>query len=71
MCHNPVIAQEELGFVDRAGWCPGTFGTTYDHEITDLVNPGDTVNIDYGMQVTSGGMKELPTYCTAYFIRSA
>ena len=33
------------------------FGTTYDHEITDLVNPGDTVNIDYGMQVTSGGME--------------
>ena len=59
--NNPVIAQGGTWIYDRAGWCPGTFGTTYDHEITDLVNPGDTVNIDYGMQVTSGGMEELPT----------
>ena len=55
--NNPVIAQGGTWIYDRAGWCPGTFGTTYDHEITDLVNPGDTVNIDYGMQVTSGGME--------------
>ena len=42
----------------RAGWCPATFGTTYDHEITSLINPGDTsVNIDYGMEVTPGGME--------------
>ena len=33
------------------------FCTTYDHEFSDLVNPGDTVNIDCGMEVTAGGME--------------
>lgn len=54
---NPVIAQGGTWIYDRAGWCPGTFGTTYNHEITPYVNPGDSVNIDYGMEVTSGGME--------------
>ena len=55
---NPVIAQGGTWIYDRAGWCPGTFGTTYDHEITPLISSGDTaVNIDYGMEVTSGGME--------------
>ena len=55
---NPVIAQGGTWIYDRAGWCPGTFGTTYDHEITQLISSGDTsVNIDYGMEVTSGGME--------------
>ena len=55
---NPVIAQGGTWIYDRAGWCPATFGTTYDHEITSLINAGDTsVNIDYGMEVTAGGME--------------
>ena len=55
---NPVMAQGGTWLYDRAGWCPGTFGTTYDHEITPFISPGDTsVNIDYGMEVTSGGME--------------
>jgi len=55
---NPVMAQGGTWLYDRAGWCPGTFGTTYDHEITPFISFGDTsVNIDYGMEVTSGGME--------------
>jgi hypothetical protein len=55
---NPVIAQGGTWLYDRAGWCPGTFGTTYDHEITPFIGSGDTsVNIDYGMEITSGGME--------------
>ena len=55
---NPVMAQGGTWLYDRAGWCPGTFGTTYDHEITPFISSGDTsVNIDYGMEVTSGGME--------------
>ena len=54
---NPVISQGGTWIYDRAGWCPATFGTTYDHEFSDLVNPGDTVNVDYGMEVTAGGME--------------
>ncbi len=55
--NNPVISQGGTWIYDRAGWCPGTFGTTYDHNITPFVNSGDTANIDYGMEVTSGGME--------------
>ena len=60
-----VIAQGGTWIYDRAGWCPGTFGTTYDHEITDLVNPGDTVNIDYDTSYFWRNGRELPTYCAA------
>ena len=54
---NPVIAQGGTWIYDRAGWCPGTFGDTYDHDITPFVTPGTTASIDYGMEVTSGGME--------------
>jgi hypothetical protein len=55
--NNPVISQGGTWIYDRAGWCPGTFGTTFDHNLTPFVNPGDTTSIDYGMEVTSGGME--------------
>ena len=55
--NNPVVAQGGTWIYDRAGWCPGTFGTTFNHELTGLANPGDSVNIDYGMEVTAGGME--------------
>ena len=35
---NPVMAQGGTWLYDRAGWCPGTFGTTYDHEITPFIS---------------------------------
>tara|TARA_R110001592_G_scaffold6720_5_gene36139 strand:+ start:9409 stop:12792 length:3384 start_codon:yes stop_codon:yes gene_type:complete len=54
---NPVIAQGGTWIYDRAGWCPGTFGDTYDHELTPFVTPGSNVNIDYGMDITAGGME--------------
>ena len=55
--NNPVTAQGGTWIYDRAGWCPGTFGTTFDHDLTPFVSPGDTTNIDYGMELTSGGME--------------
>ena len=54
---NPVIAQGGTWIYDRAGWCPGTFGDTYDHDITPFVSPGTFASIDYGMEVTTGGME--------------
>ena len=44
---NPVQPQGGTWIFDRAGWCPGDAVQTYDHELTDLVSPGDTVEIDY------------------------
>lgn len=54
---NPVIAQGGTWIYDRAGWCPGTFTDTYDHDITPFVTPGESVSLDYGMQVTPNGME--------------
>jgi hypothetical protein len=54
---NPVIAQGGTWIYDRAGWCPGTFTDTYDHELTPYVTPGTTVSLDYGMETTAGGME--------------
>ena len=54
---NPVISQGGTWIYDRAGWCPATFGDTYDHDITPFVSPGSVASIDYGMEVTSGGME--------------
>jgi hypothetical protein len=55
--NNPVKSQGGTWVYDRAGWCPGTFGDTYDHDITSHVTPGTTASIDYGMQTTAGGME--------------
>ncbi len=54
---NPVNAQGGTWVYDRAGWCPGTFTDTYDHELTPHVTPGTTVSLDYGMETTAGGME--------------
>ncbi|MFC2106764.1 peptide-N-glycosidase F-related protein, partial [Bacteroidota bacterium] len=35
---------------DRAGWCPGTKVDEYDFELTKIVNPGDTILFDYGIE---------------------
>ncbi|MDA0973580.1 MAG: peptide-N-glycosidase F-related protein [Bacteroidetes bacterium] len=47
---NPVIDQGGTWIYDRAGWCPGTFADSYDHELTPYVTPGGTHDIDFGMQ---------------------
>jgi len=54
---NPVISQGGTWIYDRAGWCPATFGDTYNHDITPFVTPGSIASIDYGMETTSGGME--------------
>ena len=54
---NPVISQGGTWIYDRAGWCPGTFGDTYNHDITPFVTPGAVASIDYGMETTAGGME--------------
>lgn len=55
---NPVIDQGGTWIYDRAGWCPGTFADSYDHDITPFVTPGGTHSIDQGMQAypTNGGL---------------
>jgi hypothetical protein len=52
---NPVIDQGGTWIYDRAGWCPGTFADSYDHEMTPYVSPGGTHEIDFGMQPYPNG----------------
>lgn len=54
---NPIVDQGGTWIYDRAGWCPGTFADTYNHDLTPFVSSGSTVEIDYGMQTTAGGME--------------
>ncbi len=54
---NPVISQGGTWIYDRAGWCPGTFGDTYNHDITPFVTSGSVASIDYGMETTAAGME--------------
>ena len=48
---NPIYPQGGTWQFDRAGWCPGTPVDTYDFELTDKVNRGDTINLDYGIEM--------------------
>lgn len=48
--NNPVYPQGGTWVFDRAGWCPGDFVTTQQHELTPFVTPGDKITVDYGIQ---------------------
>ncbi len=48
---NPIYPQGGTWPFDRAGWCPGTKVDEYDFEITDKVKPGDSVLIDYAIEM--------------------
>jgi len=50
---NPIYPQGGTWQFDRAGWCPGTAVDTYDFEITDIFDPGDTLMFDYGIEMYS------------------
>ena len=44
---NPVYPQGGTWQFDRAGWCPGTWVDTYDHELTPFVESGAEIILDY------------------------
>lgn len=51
---NPVFPQGGTWIYDRAGWCPGMPTDTKEWDITNYVNGGSTVEIDYGINTASG-----------------
>ena len=48
---NPIYPQGGTWQFDRTGWCPGTPVDTYDFELTNIFNPGDTIMFDYGIEM--------------------
>ena len=51
---NPVYPQGGTWIYDRAGWCPGQTSDLRENDITQLVNPGQVHNIDYGVTSATG-----------------
>lgn len=69
---NPIYPQGGTWVYDRAGWCPGKYSNLVENDITNLVTPGETVNIDYGLQTAWGASNyivnnQLVTYGEANF----
>ncbi len=48
---NPIYPQGGTWQFDRAGWCPGTPVDTYEFELTGKVFPGDSLKLDYGIEM--------------------
>ncbi|MEM6347311.1 MAG: LamG-like jellyroll fold domain-containing protein [Bacteroidota bacterium] len=48
---NFIYPQGGTWIYDRAGWCPGAKVSTYEHELTGRFNPGDSVRLDYDLQL--------------------
>lgn len=48
---NPIYPQGGTWQFDRAGWCPGTPLDTYDFELTEKAFPGDSIEIDYSIEM--------------------
>lgn len=56
---NPIFPQGGTWPFDRAGWCPGTFVDEYDFPLDAYAWPGDTITIDYGIEMfTDNGEKD-------------
>lgn len=51
---NPIFPQGGTWIYDRAGWCPGAPSDLKELDITKLVTPGQSVEIDYGVVTASG-----------------
>ncbi len=69
---NPVYPQGGTWIYDRAGWCPGMATDVQEYDITSMVTPGSSVNIDYGINSASGTSRyivnhQLVTYGDANF----
>lgn len=48
---NPIFPQGGTWPFDRAGWCPGSPVQTFEFDISNKFNPGDTItNFDYEIQ---------------------
>lgn len=47
--NNPIYPQGGTWIYDRAGWCPGEATDVNEFDITDLVTPGGTATVDYGV----------------------
>lgn len=58
---NPTYPQGGTWLLNRANWCPGSRVTVYEHNVTDLIQPGSNkINIDVDPIRWSG--EQRPSY---------
>tara|TARA_S200000501_G_C20866580_1_gene762172 strand:- start:1793 stop:3451 length:1659 start_codon:yes stop_codon:yes gene_type:complete len=48
--NNPIYPQGGTWPFNRAGWCPGSIVDEYLFDLSLYINPGDTIELDYGIQ---------------------
>lgn len=63
---NPLYPQGGTWIFDRAGWCPGAKGKVHNIDITEYVNPGDSVSLDYNCQYDPYGNYVVESYLVSY-----
>lgn len=63
---NPLYPQGGTWIFDRAGWCPGAKARLHDIEITEWVNPGDSVEVDYNCDYDPYGNYVVESYLVSY-----
>ena len=68
--YNPIYPQGGTWPYDRSGWCPGTKVDEYSFEISDIVDPGDTILIDYEIESMVDVREGAGTYIMAHQIFS-
>ncbi len=56
---NPIYPQGGTWIFDRAGWCPGAATDVHEFDITNLVQQGGAVEVDYGV---NGAFMEQANY---------
>lgn len=62
----PVYPQGGTWLYDRAGWCPGVPSDLLEVEVGSLGTPGDTLIVDYGMDVISNTSATNYLNCTQF-----
>ena len=61
---NPIYPQGGTWIYDRANWCPGTKAQGFQHEISQYISPGDSLDIDIDFQSYSWAGTQTPSYIT-------
>lgn len=59
---NPIFPQGGTWIYDRAGWCPGEATDIKLSDITSMVTPGQTANIDYGITTATGDSRYIVSH---------
>ncbi len=72
---NPLYPQGAPGFTstwfyNRANWCPGSYVTPHDYNVTSLVGANDSLTVDYNMAAYTVTGVPSGAYAPEYYVQS-